>query len=109
IPLAVDNLAETADRIRNGDVLAREAGELLRHEERLREEALNAAGAADGQLVLFRQLVDPENRDDVLEVLVTLQHLLDGACDIVVLIADDARIENARRRRQRIDGGRKPR
>ena len=55
-------------------------------------------------LVVFGQLVDAEDGDDVLQVLVALQNLLHLARDFVVLVAEDARIENARRRGQRIDG-----
>ena len=60
-----------------GHVHARRAGELLGHEERLRQEALDLARAADRQPVLVGQLLDPEDRDDVLQVLVALEHLLD--------------------------------
>src|SRR6185369_7110591 len=53
----------------------------------------------------FRQLVDPEDGDDVLQILVALQHLLYGARDVVMLLAKYSWIENARGRGQRIDGG----
>ena len=56
-------------------------------------------------LVLFRQLVDAENGDDVLQVLVLLQDGLHGAGGVVVLVAEDARIENLGGRGERIDGG----
>ena len=106
VVLAFDDLAEAADRVGDLDVLALDAGELLGHVERLREEALDLAGAGDGELVFFRQLVDTENGDDVLQVLVRLQ---DAPCTaargVVVLVADDARIENARGGGQRIDRG----
>ncbi len=46
----------------------------------------------------------PEDGDDVLQVLVALQHLLHLARDLVVLLADDVRVEDARAGRQRIDG-----
>ncbi len=45
----------------------------------------------------------PKNRDDVLQVLVLLERLLHRACDAVVTIADDLRIEHRRRRVERID------
>jgi hypothetical protein len=51
------------------------AGELLGDVERLAKEALDLAGAADDQLVLFAQLVHAEDGDDVLQVAVALQHL----------------------------------
>src|SRR4029453_6606784 len=43
IVLAVDDLTEAADGLGNRHVLAGEAGELLGDEERLRQEALDAA------------------------------------------------------------------
>src|SRR3954453_8417938 len=76
VVLALGDLLEATDRLGDRDVLARGAGELLGDVERLREEALDAAGAADDELVLVAQLVDAEDRDDVLELLVALQDLL---------------------------------
>src|SRR5439155_26271065 len=43
VVLALDDLLEPADRVGDGDVLAFEPGELLRDEERLRQELLNLA------------------------------------------------------------------
>src|SRR3954469_6864942 len=103
VPLAGDNLLEAADGVGNRHVLPGQPGELLADEKWLRHEALDAPGAADGQLVFFRQLVDAEDRDDVLQVLVALQDLLDLAGDIVMLVADNPGIEDARRGRERID------
>ena len=60
-----------------GTYLPGETGELLGDEERLRQELLDLTRARDGELVLFRQFVDAEDRDDVLQVLVALQHLQD--------------------------------
>ena len=76
VVLAFDDLLEAADRVGDRHVLAFEAGELLRDEERLRQELLDLARARHGELVVFRQLVDAENRDDVLQILVALQDLL---------------------------------
>src|SRR5581483_162408 len=105
VMLAFDDLAEAANRVGDLDVLAFDAGELLGHMERLREKALNLARAADDDLVFFRQLVDAENCDDVLEVLVLLQNRLHAARSVVVLVAEDARVEDLGGRRERIDGG----
>src|SRR5687768_17188489 len=66
VVFAVDDLLEALDRVGNGHVLAGESRELLRNEEGLREEPLDLARARDRQLVLFRQFVDAQNRDDVL-------------------------------------------
>ena len=94
--LAFDDLLETADRLGHRHVLAVAAGELRRHEERLRQEALQLARARHRHLVFFRQLVDAQNGDDVLKVLVALQHALHFLRHAIVLVADDARVENAR-------------
>ena len=56
----------------------------------------------DRDLVLFGELVHAQNRDDVLQRLVALQHLLHLARDRVVLLADDQRREHARGRVERI-------
>ena len=53
-------------------------------------------------LVLLRELVDAEDRDDVLQVLVALEDLRTGHC--VVLLADVARVEDPRRGVQRVHG-----
>ena len=63
------------------------------------------ARARHGGFVFVGKFVDAQNRDDVLQVLVALQNLLHLLRDVVVFFADDARIQNARRGRQRIDGG----
>ena len=55
--------------------LAGRAGEHFGDEEGLRQEALDLAGAGDGELVLFRKLVHAQNGDDVLQRLVALEDL----------------------------------
>ena len=91
VVLAVDDLVEAADRLGDRHVRAGGAGELLGDEERLREEALDLARALDGELVLVGELVDAEDRDDVLQLLVALQDLLDAVGDAEVLLAEDVR------------------
>jgi len=95
VVLPFDDLAEAFDRVGDLDVLSLDAGELLGDEEGLRQEPLYLPRARHAELVVFRQLVDAEDRDDVLQVLVALQHLLDLTRDVVVFVADDARVENA--------------
>src|ERR1039458_2552699 len=73
--------------------------------EGLREEALDPPRARHDDLVVLGQLVDPEDRDDVLEVLVLLEDLLHGAGDVVMLLADDQRGEDLGRRGKRVDRG----
>src|SRR5205823_5361785 len=63
VALARHDLLEALDCIGNFDEAALEPGELRRDEEGLREEPLDLARARDGQLVLFRQLVDSQDRD----------------------------------------------
>ena len=73
--------------------------------EGLRQEALDLAGAGDGELVVLGELVHAEDGDDVLQALVALQDALDVAGDLVVLLADHHRVEEARGRVERVDGG----
>ena len=103
--LAFDDLAEAADRFLERNVAAFDAGELLGDGERLGQEALDLAGAADGQLVLFGELVHTHDRDDVLKLLVALKDALDLSGDLVVFDADDVRSENSGGRVERVDGG----
>ena len=79
------------------------AGELLGHEERLGEEALQAPRPAHDHLVLLGQLVDAEDGDDVLQLLVALEDVLDLLGHLVVLVAHDRGVEDGRRRGQRVD------
>src|SRR5690606_23910996 len=102
---AAEDLLERADRVLEGHVLALKAGELLRDEERLREELLDLARAVDDLAVFLAQLVHAEDGDDVLQVLVLLERLLDLARDLVVALTDDARVEEGRGRVERVDGG----
>src|SRR3546814_17836471 len=57
VVLAFGDFLEAADRLGQRYLHARRTGEDLRHVEGLRQEALALAGAGDGQLVFFRQLV----------------------------------------------------
>src|SRR5438045_1536767 len=102
VVLAVEDLREAADRVLELHELARRAGELRSGEERLREEALDLAGALHDDLVLVGQLVDAEDGDDVLQVGVALQHLLHTRRRSVVLLPDDPRLQCARGRPERV-------
>jgi hypothetical protein len=77
-------------------VLARDARELLGDVEGLRQEALDLARARHRDLVVLGQLVDAQDGDDVLQVLVLLEDLLHRARDVVVLLPDHARVQDAR-------------
>src|SRR6185437_2044653 len=104
VVLAFDDLLEAADRFRDRHVGAGGARELFGDEERLGEEALDLARALHRQLVLVGELVDAEDRDDVLELLVALQDLLDAVGDAEVVLAEDVRLEDRRGRVERVDG-----
>src|SRR6185369_4748978 len=103
VVLTFHNVAESFYRIRDLHVTSRGSRELLRHVERLRQEALHFASSSDGQLLVFAQFVDTKNCDDVLQVFISLERLLHHLRYVVVLLPHDARIENARRRSERID------
>src|SRR3954470_17310218 len=103
VVLAVDHLAEGPHRVIDRRVHARRAGERLGDVERLRQEALDLARALDRHLVLVGELVDAQDRDDVLELLLALEDLLDARGDLVVLLADDVRLEDLRGRVERVD------
>ena len=61
-----------------GTVTPWQAGEHLADEERLGQEALDLPRPVDGQAVLFGELVEAEDGDDVLQLPVALEHLLDA-------------------------------
>src|SRR5262249_49723633 len=58
-----------------------------------------------GQLVLRGKLIHTQNRDYVLQVLVSLQHSLDAAGRVIVLLSDDFGAQRAGGRGQRVDRG----
>src|SRR5262245_8144908 len=76
VALAVDDHLEALDGVLERHVLAVLAGEVLRHREWLRQEALDLARARHCELVLGRQLVHAEDGDDVAQFLVTLPRRL---------------------------------
>src|SRR5436190_883752 len=104
VVLSLDDLFEAPDRVRDRDVGAGRAGEFFGHEERLREEALDLARALYRQLVLVGELVDAQDRDDVLQLLVALQDLLDRVRHAEVVLAEDLGLEDRGGRVERIDG-----
>src|SRR5690606_28084251 len=77
-------------------------GEHLSDEHRLCKELLDLAGPVDGDAVLFGKLVDTENCDDVLELLVALEHFLDTPGDCVVTVTNNLGRKDRRRRGQRV-------
>src|SRR5690606_33249556 len=67
------------------------------------EELLDASCTRDDDLVFLGELVDTEDRDDLLQFLVLLEDLLDGGRHAVVVLAQVAGVHDARRRGQRVD------
>src|SRR5450631_71242 len=70
--IAEDSFA-AVERVLEADELSFESAELLGCEERLREEALQPAGARDHFAVVGRKLFEPEHGNDVLEICVLSQ------------------------------------
>src|SRR4051794_3555888 len=81
VVLTVANLFEATNRLGQRCDLALLVRERLGHEERLRQEALDSAGAIHDLLVLFAQFLDAKDRDDVLKLAITLENLLHAASD----------------------------
>src|SRR5690242_5368137 len=104
VVLAVRDLRERLDRVGQRNRRALDAGELLGDVGVLRQEPLDATSAVDEDLVLLGELVDAEDRDDVLQLLVALEDLLDPDRGVVVLGRDVAAVEDSRRRGQRVHG-----
>src|SRR5437588_272860 len=104
VPLAVADFLEALDRLGQRSDLARLPGKDFGHEKRLRQKALDAPGAMHDEFVVFAELIDAENGDDVLQLAIALQGLLDAAGDLVMPIADILRVENSARRSQGVDG-----
>ncbi len=70
VHLTAQNHLEAADCLAQGHHDAGKTGELLGHEEGLREETLGAAGAGHHEFVFVRKLVDTEDGDDILQLIV---------------------------------------
>src|SRR3954464_3071908 len=96
IAFAIDDHLETLDGVLERYVLARRTGEVLRHGERLRQEALDLARPRDHQFVFGRKLVHAEDGDDVSQFFVALQGRLHLARGAVVLVANGIRVDLAR-------------
>jgi hypothetical protein len=92
---AVDDHLEALDRFLERHKLARRPGEHFSDVKRLRQETLDLASPRNRQLVLGGQFVHAENGDDVAQFLVALQRCLNGASRVVVVFADDVRVDLA--------------
>ena len=95
IVLAVENFLKTFDRIFERHIFPDAASECFGYEERLREKALDFAGAVYGSAVHIRKFLDAEDRDNILKFLVALERFLHITRDVIVFAADDFRVERA--------------
>src|SRR5215472_173921 len=105
VVFAFHDFLEAADRIFNLYVLAFKTRELRRNEHGLRQESFDLTRAGYGALVFIGKLFNAQNRDDVLQIFVTLQNGFDTARHSVVFSADNPRIENTGVAGQRINRG----
>src|SRR5690606_30170716 len=96
VELPLHQPLEGADGVFQADELAGNVRELLGHMERLRHEALDASRARHHELVFLRELVHSQDRDDVLQLLVALQHALHLDRDGIVPLAEELRVHDAR-------------
>ena len=94
---------EAADGLAYGYVPTLLAGELLGHEEGLREEALYLPRTRDGLPVFLRQFLNAQDGDDVLQIAIALEHLLNASRGVIVLLANDCGFKDSRVGGQRVD------
>lgn len=95
---------EALDALLELHVLPWGAGEDLSHEEGLAQEPLDLTGACHHQLVVFTELVHTQDGNDILQILVVLEHLLHPTGHVVVLLANDAGGQHARGGIKRVHG-----
>ena len=97
IEFAIKDHAETADSVVDFDVLAGVTSELLGNEEWLTHEALSTTSATNNELVFVGELIHSENGDDILEFFVALEQVFDLLRCVVVLVTENARIQDPAR------------
>ena len=102
VDLTVQDGVEALDGLfdRNHDSF--DTCELFGDGKRLGKEALYPAGTVHDQLVLVREFIHTQNGDDVLQFIVMLQQLLYSLRTVIVLLADNQRVEDTRRTAQRV-------
>jgi len=94
VSLAFQQGCEAFDGVLELYELALPAGEDLAHEEGLGQELLDLPGPGHSQLVVFRELVHPQNGDDVLKGFVVLQQFLHASGHCVVTLSDDGGVQH---------------
>ena len=102
--LSFQDLLKALDRLGKRHIPAGKARKLPCHEERLGQESLNFSGSRNDQLVFLGKLVHYQHGDDVLKLLISLEHLLDAAGHLVMFLAHDTRIQDSRGGLKRIHG-----
>ena len=105
VVLSVENLAEAAHGFLDRNVLALHTRKLLGNREGLGEEALYFSRAVYDELILLGKLIHTHNSDDVLKLLISLEHLLNVARNLVMLDAHNVGREYSRRRFKRVNRG----
>ncbi len=103
VHLTGQNRAESADCLGKRYERTGHAGKCLRHMEGLGQEPLRLTGAVHKCLILFRKFVHTENRDNVLQLVITLQHLLHLTGNRIMLLADDIGLQNPGTRCKRVN------
>lgn len=103
--LAGKDLTACADGVLERDKLALDTSEDLSDSERLAHETLKLTGTLDSKLILLGKFVHTQNGNNVLQGLVVLEELLDTGSDIVVILADDGRVEHTALGVERVNSG----
>src|SRR5690606_41291405 len=106
--LVVQDALAALERVLEVHHLAFEAGELLRREEWLRQEAVQSPCAVDLSLVGARELFESEHGDHVPQFLVAGQGLAYLARHAVVALADQGRRQHLGLRAQGVESGVEP-
>ena len=92
-----EDFLKAGNGVLQGHIAARLACKLFSNSKRLAQETLDLTGPGDCQLIFFRQFVDTEDGDDILKVVILLQDFLYFTGCLVVIFADDVRVEDTGR------------
>ena len=92
IKFAVENTFEATNSICQVDVNPWLASKDLGNVHWLREELSHFTRTINRQLVFFRQLIHTQNRDNIFQFFILLQHAFNALSNTVVLLTHDQRI-----------------
>ena len=104
VHFAIENHIEAADGFAKRHHHTGQTGELFGHKERLRQETLCTACTSHYKFVIVAEFIDTENGNDILKLVILLQQLLNSLGSVIVVFADDMRVENTRCLFKRVDG-----